>query len=226
MRNNNEISRSKIELFIKCPRCFWLEVKHNIKRPEEIKGTFIGSKYDPILKKELDEHRKQKKTPEEIEKRGFFLFPDTRKLVLWRKRLEFFHKDHNLVYWGKIDDLLINKEKLLIPFDFKTTLSKNFSIYEDYKRQLEIYGYLLKKQGEGVESKGVLYVIKIDINEKYEKTEEREVYILDNLNYDAYDEVLENLKEVYYSKKEPDPSPNCSYCERDFKILNLKYNQT
>lgn len=41
-RNNNiKISQWKIELFIKCPRCFWLEVKYNIKKPEKSSGGFI-----------------------------------------------------------------------------------------------------------------------------------------------------------------------------------------
>jgi hypothetical protein len=29
-----KVSRSKIELFMQCPRCFWLDVRLKIKRPD------------------------------------------------------------------------------------------------------------------------------------------------------------------------------------------------
>ena len=57
MSKNNKISRSQIELFIDCPRCFWLDVKLKIKRPEKFGSGYIGSKYDPLLKNYFDKHR-------------------------------------------------------------------------------------------------------------------------------------------------------------------------
>ncbi len=220
MSKNNKISRSQIELFIDCPRCFWLDVKFKIKRPE-FKGGYIGSKYDPILKNYFDKHRKNNKTPKEIEKHQLNLFSDFETLKTWRgKGIEYFHQKHNVIYYGKIDDLL-TKDEYLIPFDFKTTTSKNFQIYEDYKRQLEIYGYLLTKNNHSVLDMGVFYVVKIDINENFEKIEEREIVKIENLNYETYDEVLENLIEIYNSEKEPEASPNCDFCKRDIEIISL-----
>ncbi len=220
MSKNNKISRSQIELFIDCPRCFWLDVKFKIKRPE-FKGGYIGSKYDPLLKNYFDKYRENNKTPEEMEKHNLSLFFDIGTLKTWRgKGIEYFHKKHNVIYYGKIDDLL-TKDEYLIPFDFKTTISRNFQIYEDYKRQLEIYGYLLKKNNYPVLDLGVLYVVKIDINENFEKIEEREIVKIENLNYEIYDEILENLIETYNSEKEPDPNPNCEFCKRDIEIISL-----
>jgi len=221
MNKNNRISRSQIELFIDCPRCFWLEIKHNIKRPENFSGGYIGSKYDPLLKNYFDKHRKNNKTPEEIEKHNLKLFSNIEILKTWRgKGIKYFNEKHNIVYYGKIDDLL-TKDEYLIPFDFKTTISKNFQIYEDYKRQLEIYGYLLKKNNYPVLETGIFYVVKININENFEKIEEREIVRIENLNYEIYDEILENLIETYKSKKEPKPSPNCEFCQRDEQIKRL-----
>jgi len=219
-----KISRSKIELFLDCPRCFWLEVKYKIKRPEKFSGGYIGSKYDPYLKKIFDEYRKNKEKPEELKNYDFDLFDDIKKLEVWRKRgIEYLHPKHKVIYYGEIDDIL-KKEKFLVPFDFKTTLSKEFQIYESYKRQLEIYGYLLKKQGEEVLNLGAFYVVKIDINEKFEKIEERKLVIIEDLNYEIYDEILENLYQIYFSDKEPEPNENCPYCLRDFQIKNLWEN--
>lgn len=221
---NNKISRSKIELFLECSRCFWLEVKHKIKRPEGPKAVFLGTKYDPILKTEFDKHRKSNTKPKELRSYDFELYPDLEKLKKWRNNLEFYHQGHNIYYFGKIDDLLITKENELVPFDFKTTLSKEFKIYEAYRRQLEIYGYFLKKQNEKVANLGVLYVIEIEISQEFEKIEKRQVTLLENLNYDIYDEVLEDLRKVYFSPKEPEPNPNCPFCLRDSQIKKLKDN--
>jgi len=219
-----KISRSKIELFIECPRCFWLEVKYGIKRPEKPYGAYLGAKYDPILKEIFDEHRKKGSKPRELEEFDFDLYPHFEKLNQWRKNIEFYHPEHKIIYYGKIDDLLITKDGSLVPLDFKTTLSKEFNVYESYKRELEIYGYFLKKQGEEVFSQGVLYYIKVDINRKLEKIEERKVILVEELNYQIYDEILEKLREVYFSPKEPEPSPDCPFCERDFRIINFKLN--
>jgi len=224
MKNTNstiKISRAKIELFIDCPRCFWLEIKHNIKRPERITGGFIGQKYDPLIKSEFDNYRQSFTKPEKLKELGLDLFDDFEKLKTWRgKGIEFYHPEHNFIYWGKIDELLIDKHNNLVPFDFKTTLSKNFQIYESYKRQLEIYGYLLLKNKEKVANYGAFYVVKIDIIKELEDSnrretliiEERDVVLVENLDYEKYDEILENLKEVYYSKTPPFANPNCAFC--------------
>lgn len=219
-----KISRSKIELFIECPRCFWLEVKHNIKRPEKFPSSHLGSKYDSLLKKLFDRYRKEKRKPEELEHLDFELYPDLSKLNNWRRNIMYYNSSHNIIYYGKIDDLLISKKFELIPLDFKTTLSREINIYESYKRELEIYGYFLKKQGEILLDIGVLYFIRIDINEKFDKIEERKILIIENLNYDKYDEILENLKETYFSLKEPAPNPQCEFCQRDFEIIKVYKN--
>jgi CRISPR/Cas system-associated exonuclease Cas4 (RecB family) len=76
MNKNNKISRSQIELFIYCPRCFWLDVKFKIKSPEKFSSGYIGNKYDQLLKNCFDKHRENNKTSEEIEKHELSLFSD------------------------------------------------------------------------------------------------------------------------------------------------------
>ncbi|GIW66638.1 MAG: hypothetical protein KatS3mg095_0536 [Candidatus Parcubacteria bacterium] len=218
-----KISRSQIELFLECPRCFWLDVKNTIKRPKEFEGGYIGSKYDPLLKKYFDQHRQNNNVPSEIEEYNLKLFTDLEKLKKWRGNgIEFFHPEHNLIYYGKIDDLLVADDKFLIPFDFKTTITNNFQIYESYKRQLEIYGYLLNKIGEEVLDFGILYVVKIEINDNFDKIEKRQVYVLENLDYKKYDDILDDLVKVYNSDKEPSSGVNCNFCNYFLKRKNLE----
>ena len=59
-----KVSRSKIELFMQCPRCFWLDNRLKIKRPSGPPFR-INSAIDELLKKEFDLHRAAK-TPHPI----------------------------------------------------------------------------------------------------------------------------------------------------------------
>ncbi|MCA9328617.1 hypothetical protein KC959_02510, partial [Candidatus Saccharibacteria bacterium] len=51
-----KVSRSKIELFQQCPRCFWLDVRLKIKRPGSPPFN-INKAIDELFKKEFDVHR-------------------------------------------------------------------------------------------------------------------------------------------------------------------------
>ena len=51
-----KISRSKWDSFIKCPLCFYLLEKHQIK-PPSTPGFPINSRVDALLKEEFDELR-------------------------------------------------------------------------------------------------------------------------------------------------------------------------
>ncbi|WP_022855679.1 PD-(D/E)XK nuclease family protein [Thermodesulfobacterium thermophilum] len=220
------ISRSQVELFIECPRCFWLEVKHKIKRPQAIKGGFIGSKYDSKLKLYFDKLRLKGEPLKELESEKLKLYTDFKKLKEWRyKGLEFHHEDHKIVYWGKIDDLLVNENGLLVPFDYKVTTSNTLQIYDSEKRQLEFYGFLFSKLKSQLQKEvadiGVIYKIRVDIDENFEKIEERKFFLVE-LDYSKYEELLENLKNTYFSSNEPEPSGTCEYCNRDQHILQLR----
>ena len=54
-----KLSRSKWDNFIKCPLCFYLQEKHNIK-PPSIPGFPINSRVDALLKSEFDNYRAKK----------------------------------------------------------------------------------------------------------------------------------------------------------------------
>src|SRR3954471_9340657 len=55
-----KVSRSKIELFKQCPRCFWLDVRKKITRPSSPPFN-INKTIDELFKKEFDTFRKQGK---------------------------------------------------------------------------------------------------------------------------------------------------------------------
>src|SRR3989339_452974 len=56
-----KLSRSKIELFINCPRCFYLDRRMGVGQPPGFPFA-LNSAVDKLLKKEFDLHR-SKQTP-------------------------------------------------------------------------------------------------------------------------------------------------------------------
>src|SRR5438045_895738 len=52
------LSRSKIDLFMKCPRCFYLDRRLGLAQPSSPPYT-LNSAVDKLLKKELDVYRAQ-----------------------------------------------------------------------------------------------------------------------------------------------------------------------
>src|ERR1700687_2535144 len=51
-----KVSRSGVELFLQCPRCFYLNHRHGIRRPSGPPFT-INTLVDRLLKREFDVHR-------------------------------------------------------------------------------------------------------------------------------------------------------------------------
>src|SRR5437762_13984435 len=54
------VSRSKIEFFLECPQCFYLDRRLGISRPD-MPGWSLNSAVDFLLKNEFDLLREQKK---------------------------------------------------------------------------------------------------------------------------------------------------------------------
>ncbi|KKT73858.1 MAG: hypothetical protein UW68_C0001G0054, partial [Candidatus Collierbacteria bacterium GW2011_GWB1_44_6] len=79
-----KISRSKIDLFIQCPRCFYMDVRLGLSRPSTPPYT-LNSAVDNLLKNEFDLLRKKGEKHELMEKYAIdavpFSHPD---LPQWR----------------------------------------------------------------------------------------------------------------------------------------------
>ena len=53
-------------------------------------------------------------------------------------------KPTGLLIFGAVDDIWINPNQELIVVDYKATGAKEHKIYDSYKRQMEIYQWLLQ----------------------------------------------------------------------------------
>lgn len=157
-----KVSRSKIELYTQCPRCFWLDTRLKISRPSGPPFN-INKTIDELYKKEFDAHRVAGTPHPIMSKHNLKAVPYTHKnLETWRHNftgVTTLHKPTNLHVFGAIDDVWVGGAGELIVVDYKAT-SKNREVGIDsdwqmsYKRQLEVYQWLLRANGFTVSDTG------------------------------------------------------------------------
>jgi len=157
-----KISRSKIELFTQCPRCFWLDARLKIKRPSGPPFN-INKAIDELFKKEFDRHRADG-TPHPLMTDNQIKAIPYQHADLDKWRYNFtgvatLHEPTNLHVYGAIDDVWVDDDGQLIVVDYKATAkASEVSIDSDwqmsYKRQLEVYQWLLRQNGFTVSNTG------------------------------------------------------------------------
>ncbi|MBI2040740.1 MAG: PD-(D/E)XK nuclease family protein [DPANN group archaeon] len=155
-----KFSKSSLSLLKDCPRCFWLHFNKKIKHPSTIFPS-LPSGMDAILKKHFDSYRERGELPPELqtlEKENIKLFTDKKQLTIWQNNFKGIQwKDgHGNLFMGAVDDLL-TKDRKIIVMDFKT---RGFPKKDDtaalYQDQLDIYNFLLRKNGFETEDYGYL----------------------------------------------------------------------
>ena len=147
------LSPSRINLFLDCKLCFWMDIVKNIKRPS---GPFpsLPSGMDRILKSHFDMYREINGIPPEIKDTGARLFDNKNLLDEWRnnrKGIRWTDPKSGIILMGAVDELLVKDDKLIV-LDFKTRgypVKENTK--ENYENQLNIYSFLLEKNGHPTE---------------------------------------------------------------------------
>lgn len=146
------LSRSKIDLFIECPRCFYLDQRLGLPRPS-MPGFTLNNAVDELMKKEFDAHRAKKIPHPFMKAYGLDAVPfDHPDMDIWRDALRhgisYHDKEHNLILRGGIDDVWVTPKGQLHIVDYKATSKKSeISLTDGYKRQVEIYQWLFRKNG-------------------------------------------------------------------------------
>ena len=217
-----KISRSKIDLFLECQRCFYFDRKLGVSRPPGFPFT-LNSAVDKLLKKEFDFHRAEKSKHPLMEEYGIDAIPFQHKDIgKWRenfKGIQFLHEPTNLIITGAIDDLWINKENKLIVVDYKAT-SKNGEVSLDapwqigYKRQMEIYQWLFRKNGFEVLDTGYFVYCNGETDkEAFDKKIEFDVKVIPYKGDDSWiEKTIFDIYKCLNDNKIPEAGPDCDYC--------------
>ena len=215
-------SRSKIDLYIKCPRCFYLDRKLGVGRPPGYPFT-LNSAVDTLLKKEFDILRKDGKAHPLMKKYGIDAVPVPHKqLNEWRnnfKGVQYLHKPTNFIITGAIDDLWQNSAGEYIVVDYKST-SKNEEIIElkgwqsSYKRQMEVYQWLLRGNGHRVSNTG--YFVYCNGRTDLDTFDAKLEFDITLIAYEGNDSWIENtIKEIHtclINDRIPSPGKDCDFC--------------
>jgi hypothetical protein len=219
-----KLSRSKIELFKSCPRCFYLDNKLGIKRPPGFPFN-LNSAVDALLKKEFDIHRADNKVHPLLKSYGVDLVPFQHEMMdEWRenfKGVRFDHEDTGMTITGAVDDIWTDKDGLLYVVDYKST-SKNDKIealdqdwQDGYKRQMEIYQWLLRQNGFKVSNTGYfVYCNGITDKEAFDAKLGFEVTLIDYKgNDDWVAGAIVAAKECLEGLTVPTAGKDCDYCD-------------
>jgi hypothetical protein len=157
-----KISRSKIDFFLECPRCYYLDQRLGVKRPDSYPLT-LNIAVDHLLKKEFDIHRAAKTAHPMMETYGIDAVPFQHpKMDEWRenfKGIQVHHEPTNFTVTGAVDDIWVNPAGELIVVDYKATAKATAPTLDgdlgaQYQRQMEVYQWLLKQSGFKVSPTG------------------------------------------------------------------------
>lgn len=235
-----KLSRSKVELFTECPRCFWLDVKQGIKRPPSAPYT-INNAVDYLLKQEFDIYREKGVPHPVMKKYKVDAVPfDHADINKWRQNfvgVRYHHEPTDFLVFGAVDDIWVNPQKELMVVDYKATGAKEHKIYDSYKRQMEIYQWLLRQNGFNVSSLGYFVFARVNKTDGFghalSAVASREGGGTATLAFDLFIEpqkcddswieaILKSARIVFDSDTIPKASAACEYCAYRNSVSNFE----
>lgn len=226
------LSRSKIDLFLNCPRCFYMDRRLGVSQPPGFPFS-LNSAVDKLLKSEFDIHRAGKTSHPLMKAYGLDLIPfQHEKMDEWRDALgggiQYLHPKINLLITGGIDDIWANSNGELSIVDYKAT-SKSEEVNLDadwqigYKRQMEIYQWLFRKNGFKVSDVGYfVYCNGIADKKAFDAKLEFDVKILPyEGNDDWVEQAILDARDCLAQDILPESSAECDFCS--YRIAAKEY---
>lgn len=242
--NDYQISRSKFQDFLACPRTFWFDQVQGLKRPSMPQWT-LNTRTDTLLKKEFDECRKQQVPHDLMKKHGLdYLLPYKHENMTtadvtqnWREPLhgglKVRYKDTNIILGGGIDDMWMNtRDNSCCIVEYKSQSNnhsptvENYlsgSYKETYKVQMDYYAYLMKETGMNVSDTGYFVVVNaIDKNSFDGFIEFEQIIVPYQVNTDWISEKIDGMIEVLNSQQMPLASPYCENAAYEDELVSIR----
>ena len=237
-----KLSRSKIDNFLNCQRCFWLDRRLKISRPDTPPFQ-INKAVDELFKKEFDTYRaKGEPHPLMVENKIKAVPFAHQDLDKWRENfvgVQYLHEPTNLLITGAVDDIWIDNNGDLIVVDYKATAKKTEVSLDApwqiaYKRQMEVYQWLMRQNGFSVNPVGYFVYTngRLDLDGFFDRIEFRTKVIPYKGDDSWVEPTLYKIKDCLESDEMPKNDENCDYCryardrtELTLKALNMKANE-
>tara|TARA_Y100000389_G_C17366100_1_gene466399 strand:+ start:122 stop:859 length:738 start_codon:yes stop_codon:yes gene_type:complete len=227
-----KLSRSKVDNFVSCPRCFYIDRRLGVGHPPGFPFN-INSAVDELLKKEFDQYREKGVPHPYMESIDRSLIPfKHEKLDMWRenfKGVQYHHKETNLIFTGAVDDLWIDTDSNeVVVVDYKAT-SKNSEVTIDadwqqgYRRQMDFYQWLLRKNKLDVSYIG--YFVYCNGDKQRAAFENKVHFKVSVLEYKGEESWIEStigeIKKLLDQHNIPDFTENCKYCTYTQDIISI-----
>lgn len=217
------VSRSKIDLFLDCEKCFYIDRRLGVKRPPGYPFN-LNRAVDELFKKEFDAHRVEGTPHPLMETYDIDAIPFAHeKMDEWRhhfKGVRTLHKPTNFEVFGAVDDLWQDPDGNVIVVDYKAT-SKDGRVGIDadwqisYKRQIEVYQWLLRQNDLSVNATGYfVYANGITDKQAFDGQLEFDITVIPYRGDAAWvDGALKDMKACLDSPNIPEADEDCDYCK-------------
>jgi hypothetical protein len=215
------LSRTRIDRFLKCPRCFYLQERRGIQLPS-MPGFTLNIAVDALLKKEFDFFRARKEPHPIMEEHGLAAVPFQHpELDNWRNNFKGvrYHHPLNLIIFGAVDDIWEDKDGNLMVVDYKATstsekITLDTKYRESYKRQMEIYQWLLRQNEFSVSNIG--YFVYANADKDKDGFANKLEFKTELISYEGdsswVEKSIESAHACLVSDEIPKSGEECEYC--------------
>ncbi len=179
-----KLSRSKVENFVSCKRCFYIDRRLGVGQPPGFPFN-INSAVDELLKKEFDQYREAGKPHPYMDSVNRRLIP---------------YKNDQLDEWREN----FKGSKVTIDADWQ----------QGYRRQIDFYQWLLRKNGLKVSDIG--YFVYCNGDKQQSSFDNKVHFDVSVLEYEGdgswIEDTIAQIKQLLDQHSVPEYSENCDYC--------------
>ena len=221
---SKSFSRTAVDLFCECPRCFYLNQRKGIKRPPGYPFT-LNAAVDKLAKVEFDALRKLQ-SPHPIMKPLGLVPLKHKDIDVWRnnrKGIQFTYK--GFLFYGAVDDVWQQTAAsgLWHVVDYKATAKKDAVTQLDpkaehhvsYQRQISFYTWLFAQNGHPVSETAYFYYATGDNSlPGFKNTLHFRTHLIEyTCEMSWIEPTLDALIECYNGENIPAASSSCNYCK-------------
>jgi len=192
----------------------------------------LNSAVDHLLKKEFDIHRAGATTHPLMKHYGIDAVPFQHEdMDKWRHNftgVQFLHKPTGFLIYGAVDDVWIDPDGQIMVVDYKAT-SKEGEVTLDaewqdgYKRQMEIYQWLLRQNGFKVSDIGYFVYANGQKDRKaFDGKLEFDIKIIPYTGSDKWvEKAILDVKECLDNENIPSYTDGCDFCKYQKQLKRL-----